>query len=398
MPYPLPDDVGGVSGLRYYLVAIPDDPTYSKAALGAYTDLGKYWKWGLEGPVPGDSDLAAAQWQEAIAETIRLIQMGFPDVLLGYIDEVETLLQGLQAFQQLANPCCGNIEAVGEVVTTDLDPTGDPPLTWGGEDVADTAEWQELVCGAAHAYVDLLKAMATELEQYVTLAVVTVSAIAGVLGILAGAGILLAVGYGTAAGIVSAIIAGATTGVFGDAADDIEAARAEIVCQVFEGDNASFAAAVEAAVSPLAWALFYSIVDYGSARSIMLEGSHGGETLTINPRSDCECGPDEIFPSVNTCEGTSLGSSQWSSELTGGCHRVDVILGEAALISLSIPAGEPGNCGGVNRYRMSNHTGGCPITAALTYNSNTAPVQEPARAFIVIGNASFTLEAHFYAP
>src|SRR3990172_7972989 len=133
MPHPLPEDVAGVSGTRWFLVAVPDDPAYTRAAMDIYTDMANYWKWGLEGPVPNDSNLAAQQWANAIAETLEALEIGFPDILLGYIDGVEALLQAIRD-----KPiCCDNFgfEAIGGDENTggaiDVeDGVGDPPETW----------------------------------------------------------------------------------------------------------------------------------------------------------------------------------------------------------------------------------------------------------------------------
>src|SRR3990172_864835 len=114
MPHPLPEDVAGVSGTRWFLVAVPYDPAYTRAAMDIYTDMANYWKWGMEGPVPTDSDLAAQQWANAIAETLEALEMGFPDILLGYIDEVEELLQALQG-----SGCCDDDFAVDQQTDPD---------------------------------------------------------------------------------------------------------------------------------------------------------------------------------------------------------------------------------------------------------------------------------------
>lgn len=170
MPYPLPDDVAAVSGLRWYLVAVPDDVTYGRVALGVYTSLAKYWQWGLEGPVPIDSDLAAQQWADAIDATLEALEMGFPDILLGYIDDVETLLQQLVSKADGAT-CCGSqtwneitwapIGGDTQIIISDTDANNDPstfpvtPATDPDDDgIVTLDDLRDYLCGAAYIWVD----------------------------------------------------------------------------------------------------------------------------------------------------------------------------------------------------------------------------------------------------
>src|SRR3972149_9905581 len=96
MPHPLPDDIGSVEGNRWFLVAVPDDAAFIAAAMDVYSSLTNFWKWGLEGPVPNDSDEAGQLWANAVDETLEALEMGFPQTLLGYIDDVENLLRAMQ--------------------------------------------------------------------------------------------------------------------------------------------------------------------------------------------------------------------------------------------------------------------------------------------------------------
>lgn len=242
--------------------------------------------------------------------------------LIEYIDDIEDLLRGMQALQQITVQCCDNLGPANEQVETDLEPGGTPPGTWGDEPVSDLEDWEQLVCGAAHAYVDFLKNSANEIETFVELGVLAVGGVAALLSILAGAGILLTISYGTAATVVSALVAGATVGLFGSVAADLEAARADIVCEIVHGDVAGFSAAIEAAISPLAWSTFFQFIDYASARNVMLEGSHGEETLGVNRRDDCVCAPGDFFmaqyvPVNGECHpwrGAAFVESEWGDE------------------------------------------------------------------------------------
>jgi len=161
MPYPLPDEGPPYTAdLRWFLVAVPDDTAFVRAAMGAYTELTKYWMWGHEGKEPGRNE-AAQVWEAAVAATLEALEMGFPDVLLGHIDDVETLLQGL-----IDKPCCidasgieglypgwesivggpDEIDNTGYDIVADI---GSPPTG-----AADWTEWHSKLCEAAQKYAD----------------------------------------------------------------------------------------------------------------------------------------------------------------------------------------------------------------------------------------------------
>jgi len=223
----------------------------------------------------------------------------------------------LQSIGNFSVDCCDNLAPISETVETDLEMGGTPPDTWGDEPVSDLEDWQQLVCGAAHAYVDYLKAMAQELEDLVALGAVSIGAIAGILALLSGAGILSAISYSTAASVVSAIIGSVTVGVFGNVPDDLEAARADIVCEIVHGDSGGMAAAIEGAISSLAWSAMYQYVDYSSARNVMLEGDHGGETLGVNRRTDCDC---EVTGDVDVTFTFDANMDGWTNTSRAGWH------------------------------------------------------------------------------
>lgn len=294
MGYKLPNDVGAIDGVSWYLVAIPDDPVLRTAALGAYTDLAHYWKWGLE-EVEDDSYLVQQLWLEAIDETMELIEMGFPDTLLGYIDEVETLLKAIKA---LPPGCCPE-----NVVYFPPDGVEDPghdyfgpefPDPWGDDnEMADLEAWQEAVCGAAHAWVDKLVGIGAEMDALVVTGAIGMGAIAGILGLLAGAGIILPLAYGFIASITTGIIAAATSELFGDASDDIETNRTDLVCKILMFDASDLADEVEATVSSLAWSLFFSHIDWESGINVIQTGEHNGEYLVHDPLDTCDCQPPE---------------------------------------------------------------------------------------------------------
>src|SRR3989304_10524433 len=112
MPYPIPEDLNEIEGWRWFLVPLPDNDQMIANAWGMWSELSNYWAWGLEGPVPELSDQAAQIWADALYEGMRVQAMGFPDILLGHIDEVEALLRQLSVEQA----CCEWIPGGDQVV------------------------------------------------------------------------------------------------------------------------------------------------------------------------------------------------------------------------------------------------------------------------------------------
>jgi hypothetical protein len=247
--------------------------------------------------------------------------------IIQYIDEIEELLRGLQEIGITGQgACCGNTAPISEEKTLENDdyPTT-PPAYWGDEPVTDSDDWQQLVCGAAHAYVDLLTNTSDELEHLVTAGALVVGAIAGILALLSGAGILLAVGYGTAATITSGVISGAILGTFGSASDDLEAARDEIVCAITHGDEELLSDAIETTVSGLAWSLWFQHIDYSSAWATMVDGFNQNGSLPVDRREDCDCEeplePGQLLMNPGWEEGTTYWTLtspwEWFSDTSG---------------------------------------------------------------------------------
>lgn len=302
MPRPLPDNVETITGWSWYLIPVPDHPVFVQAAWDAYSELAHPWNWGKEGRVP-DSDIAAQLWANALYEALRVRDMGFPDSILDYIDEVEALLQ--QILQ--TSGCCSNVAPTDETQTFTGDYPTTAPSTWGdGETVVDSDDWQELVCGAANAYVDYLKEMNDNIQLVIAGGSLVIGAIAGLLGLLTGAGVLAAVAWGTASTVVGNLVALGSGAAFAGVDDDIEAAREDIVCAIWNDASATaLADAVEAAVGSVAWSTFYAYVDYPTALATMLTGTLGDQHLPVNRDDTCYCAPD------------TLGSWDWGSADNG---------------------------------------------------------------------------------
>jgi len=299
MPYPLPD--GGppyTADLRWFLVAVPDDVAFVRAAMGAYTELTKYFMWGHEGKEPGRNE-AAQVWEAAVAATLEALEMGFPDILLGHIDEVETLLQ----FIVDKNVCCP-ATGIEDVVTDWQDVVGDVIDTSGGDVVvgvgdpppgaADWTQFQSKLCDGASKYADGLIAMVDNfaiiqgLLSGLTLA--TLGAfIASFLPIL-GVSVVAAGVVVTALGLLGKLdeLQDLVEPVSGwDAMRTaLTDARQDIICAIITSDTAAQAAArVQAIVEGIdsniwAWIRFFTIPTIVMQRIFNMEsdaaGGYGG--------------------------------------------------------------------------------------------------------------------------
>jgi hypothetical protein len=253
--------------------------------------MAEVWKWGLEGPPTDDSYTAQQHWLDAIDATMEALEMAFPATLLGHIDEVEELLQNLIA---LPRGCCPpNLTYFDPLRPTDPGYSYDGetfPDPWGeSETPSDVDDWRELVCGAANAYMDYLEGIGDELDELVLETTLVIGAIAAILGLLSGAGLLMALSYGSVASITSGIVANATSNLFGSAATALAAARADIICAMITFNGDTLADAIEAEVSSLAWSLFFQWIDYQAALDILATGEFGGSYLPIVRVDGCIC-------------------------------------------------------------------------------------------------------------
>lgn len=238
-------------------------------------------------------DFADRDYLEAeVADTQRNLMMGVDLAdLLTYIDDIEDLLEALQTIGVVQNTCCENQAPVAETHEQVTDYPDTVPDTWGDVTVTDLDHWQELICGAAENYVAYLAGMGQELDELITAGGIVIGAIAGMLALLSGAGILLAIAYGAAASITTGIITGATLVTFDTAEADINDASQAIICAILDplGSASMLAAQVESAVSALAWTLWYQFVDYESAYATMIDGFNVNGTLPDAPSTDCDC-------------------------------------------------------------------------------------------------------------
>jgi len=261
MPYPLPEEGPPyTAGLRWFLVAVPDDVAFVRAALGAYTEFTKYWVWGKEGKEAGRNE-AAQVWESAVAATLEALEMGFPDILLGHIDEVEDLLRQLSAL----SGCCGELSHPFADLLTDPWQDGDPVpenIVDAGfaTSTSDQAGYTDYKCLIANVAVQDLIEKINRLAQLIDESNWVVGGVAAIASILtfvvalpAAATVLTAMalglvaGAGTAAG-VWAWLNGVGKATAESTALALDAVYDELVCAIYQADGPDAATTAVAAV------------------------------------------------------------------------------------------------------------------------------------------------------
>lgn len=211
MPYPIPDNLDNIEGWRWYLVPLPDNDQMIQVAWGMWSELTHFWNWGKEGPVPEQSEKAAQLWAAALYEAWRIRDMGFPDLILTYIDEVETLLEAIRD-----RPCCppaletlypvpdGSVDVtdVGDQTGQDIVwDVGDPPggaSTWAEATLARCSRAEDFAAGLSR-WIDVSVILQQAGETFSI-----VGFVAAVVAFLASFGITVAVGSAAlAVGIIT---------------------------------------------------------------------------------------------------------------------------------------------------------------------------------------------------
>lgn len=266
MPYPIPDNLDNIEGWRWYLVPLPDDDQMIQVAWGMWSELTHFWNWGKEGPIPEQSEKAAQLWAAALYEAWRIRDMGFPDLILTYIDEVESLLEAIRD-----RPCCdgsaitdtitdpeGVVQPIGDETGQDINwDIGDPPgglSTWAEATTERCAQAETFAAGLSR-WITVLQGFQTALDIGYALAIAGLIAGLASVGLVGGA----IIGAFSVGGILAfrdeirALL---------DSEPDYETARAQlddpdtidaVVCAIITSPTAAAAeSAVDAALASLA--------------------------------------------------------------------------------------------------------------------------------------------------
>lgn len=326
--------------VSWFFVAVPGVEAYERAAWDAYTNLANEWMWGAEVQAPNSAAIRQ-DWLQAIDLTLEAYEMGFPTILLDHIDEIETILRTMQG-----EGCCDNQLTLlpPEPVENpdDLGYDDPPPAEWGdGEPVADVDDWHDILCGAAHDYLDLLIYQANQMDSLVINSLLTIAAIGTILAALATVGLSLLIEAALAAGIFTAITGAWVNDLFADAGEAIDSVREEIICAVLTSNPQAVADEIEAAVSATAWTVFFQWLDYESAVNTMLYGGHEGEFMEVRRGESCPCDSytfDHTFTFDSDQDFWATTNGAWDSDsgegtikLSGGLAGMKLFYGDEGI-------------------------------------------------------------------
>lgn len=328
MPYHPPQQDAFTDILRWFLVAVPDKPEYIRAAEGAYTELTKYWMW--DGEV-GDANAAADSWDEAVDETLRALEMGFPDTLLGHIDEVETLLRQIAGSNDTV-VCCPDVPGADTLVSdvpANLETSTTDVAGGTFPDGMTQSEFETYLCNAATAYVDKLIELpddAVEIFQtgfatVVTLIVVfTTGAYIGIAGAIAG--VVTVTTILNAIGILEDIIKGITDGTEDNPtvpSQEMLDAKQSLVCAITQANDAASAAsalrnAIGDAVTSIGWTNLLLLWPHET----LLAKVFNGDT-TEAPAAVCNCADPVSFTHVTGQAEMAVDFNGW---VANGASRI----------------------------------------------------------------------------
>jgi hypothetical protein len=312
MPRPIPDDPEGITGWQWFLLPVPDDPTYIEAAWDAFSELTKPWNWGKEGRVP-DSDIAAQTWADAIYEALRVRDMGFPDLLLQYTDEVESLLR--QLIQQSA--CCDFIPGGDQVIVGDDGDLEGSDTDIDGEvfpdGIADEDEMRDYLCDAASAWADefanvpdRINALVSASIQSVILAILayTGGAFLAISGTLIG-GLFTLGEFFTVLGAIESILSSEDRPP-GPIETALIGAKDDLVCAIVCANDAAGAGAeVRGVIADLELSTVWENLLFLWANNSVMARIFNGNSSAPSATCDCDCSNPALF------------TWDWSSGLEG---------------------------------------------------------------------------------
>jgi hypothetical protein len=196
----------------------------------------------------------------------------------------------LDAIKQLAfDACCPDLPFQPTPdQTTDLTPhEGPAPETWGSEPVADWADWELLVCGAAGAWVDLQVDNARTMQTLLNVGAITVAVIVGFFAVFS----LTAISLGTAASIWGGLATLYGTQVFSQAADAMELQKDRIICAIKGEYTNDLRATMQEILPVLSWTGWYQFQAYENIENTIWEGGNpnqGDLTVYRSACPDCE--------------------------------------------------------------------------------------------------------------
>lgn len=331
--YPLPDGVLGQDEIACTLVFYPNRKKYRDALQGSLAYLATWIAWEKDEDRRGRD--AADNWREAYELTTRCWEMAC-------LEQLQTDVNAIFLLLQQADKCCSDFTSyeVTTTITTIIVPgEGDDPTVYGETAVANWAEWLEHLCYQAHQYVDRLISYGRVIDAFFVSGGLTLDAWSHALNILQFSALPIPFYIVDALEWLSDFFLGVSDSWFDDVADDLEAAREDIVCTIMQGGDLE--AAVEAAISSgLAWTLFYNLIDYEQVQALLYKGGWEDEFLPTELRDDCDtCGYEQETDSSLFIEWHYADSHSYDEEekewtahgySVGSCENVSFTLWETA--------------------------------------------------------------------
>jgi len=250
--------------------------------------------------------------------------------IIGYIDEIETLLRLIDS----KTGCCApdgttTYYPAPDMAAPEYEKDGTTyPETYAGITMDDAEMYHLYICGAANQMIDNWISGISQLENQMIAGVATIGALAALFAGFATFGIAWAVGLGILATAFAALQAFWDVDVFVTAADDLEDARAQLICAILDGDSAALSALVEETVSAAAWSAFFQFQNYANMVATVFAGEVDGEYITVTPTAevcwDCVIvyDFDYTYEFASDAQGHGLNKAVWTSD-RGGSIKCD---------------------------------------------------------------------------
>ena len=294
--YLLPTGELGNDEIVCQLVYLPDRDEYWRALLGSLTYFTTWKAWERDEDKRGKD--AAANWDEAFELTLECWRMTCLEDITSRLD----LIISLMGNQLCCDTTIVNWEETTIITTTITPGIGDDPDYYGETAVADWEEWYEHLCFQADAYVDTLVKYAESIASIFDSSALTLERFAQMLSSFWFVGLPVPFYVVDAIEWFAAFIDGVGEDTFEAAAADIEANRGIIICSIMFGDSLSDAIE-DALTEPLAWSLFFGLINYDSVTAILTEGGYDDNYLSTGKIAEC-CESLEMYAvggSGSTC-------------------------------------------------------------------------------------------------
>lgn len=261
--------------------------------------------------------------------------------IIGYIDDIETLLQALND-----KPCCQTIDNISYDAPGDIPNTGspivpgvgDPPTSYGNDTTLTTwTDWNEYVCEAAYYFVAVLSGKLRDLAYLQSLpGPVNAQMLANFLGRIPGLGIMLKSAFEVFTSLIE--LAWSTLTDLETAADQIDAAADTIACAIVSAANVDAAAdafrdAAQTAVTGLAASAVVQYMLYEQWANIIYtgvavdaDGVNQDLSSSLTPGTHECCAPvydfDLEWTFDSDADGWTLTQAVWDATHNGSIKMV----------------------------------------------------------------------------